>query len=116
MGIKNGGYGFDLANDSDILSINSPQKNVGGPYVVVHKDMQERWVIVAMDWDKKPVLGMRWFWGDGGNPRSTTYSTWLVIPSSLNTGILSSLSLGQDLKSKVEDFLSGKIIGNELKK
>lgn len=115
MGIKNGGENFDLGNDNEILSINSPQRNVGGPYVVVHKDMKDRWAIVAMNWDKEPVLGIRWFWGEGGNPRSTTYSTWLVVPSSLSMNMLSGLSLEPSLRSKLEDFLSGKIDGSKLR-
>ena len=115
MGIKNGGESFDIGNDNEILSINSPQRNVGGPYVVVHKDMTERWAIVAMDWDEEPVLGIRWFWGEGGNPRSTTYSTWLVVPSSLSMNMLSGLSLEQNLRNKLENFLSGNINGNKLR-
>lgn len=115
MGIKNGGKNFDLSNDNEILSINSPQDHVRGPYAVVHKDIQERWAIVAMHWDKTPVLGIRWFWGEGGNPRSTAYSTWLVVPSLLSMNILSGLSLEQNFRSKLEDFLSGKIDGNKLR-
>lgn len=116
MGIKNGGKNFDLSNDNEILSINSPQNHVRGPYAVVYKeDTEDRWAIVAMHWDKEPVLGIRWFHGEGGNPRSTTYSTWLVVPSSLSRNILSGLSLEQNFRSKLDDFLSGKIDGNGLR-
>lgn len=78
--------------------------------------MQEHFAIVAMNWDKDSVLEIRWFWEEGKNPFSTTYSTWLVVPSSLNMSILSGLSLEQSFKSKIKDFLSGKISGDELRK
>jgi hypothetical protein len=64
-----GGETFPLDDDSKILELNSPQSRVRGPYVVVFKELEERWAIVAMDWEGKPRLGIRWFWGNNGNPQ-----------------------------------------------
>ena len=85
--MKNTGESFTL-DDDDILQINSPKKRLSGPYVVIFKSLEERWAIVAFDWDKKPRLGIRWFWGNGGNPFSSGNGTWLVIPPSLSKNIL----------------------------
>ena len=63
-----GGINFNLEDDNEILKINSPVTSVGGPYRVVYKNITERWAIVALNWDEKPRLGIRWFWGGGGNP------------------------------------------------
>ncbi len=54
-----GGKRVELENDSEILKVNSPQDSVGGPYVVVYKDTDERWAIVAMKWDGMRRLGIR---------------------------------------------------------
>ncbi len=83
-----GGENFPLEDDSKILEINSPRRNVGGPYIVVFKSLEERWAIVAMDWDGEPRLGIRWFWGNGGNPFSSANPIWLVIPPSLSKSVL----------------------------
>jgi hypothetical protein len=110
-----GGETLDLHSDADILQIQSPANSVGGPYLVVHKDLTDRWAIVAMDWDKEPRLGIRWFWGNGGNPFSSAHPVWLVIPPMLNNGILSGLALTTGQSKKINDFLGGKISGNDLK-
>lgn len=105
------GENFPLEDDSKILSINSPKNSVGGPYVVVYKNLEERWAIVAMDWDGEPRLGIRWFWGNGGNPFSSSYPIWLVIPPSLSKSILAGLPLNHRFSGKLDDFLTGKIDG-----
>ncbi len=109
------GENFDLGNDSKILSINSPQNSVGGPYVVVYKNLDERWAIVAMDWDEEPRLGIRWFWGNGGNPFSSANPIWLVVPPSLSRNMLSGLPLDHIFSGKLDDYLTGKITGTKLK-
>ena len=114
MGIKNAGENFPLYDDARILEINSPQNSVGGPYIVVYKDLEERWAIVALDWDGEPCLGIRWFWGSAGNPISTTYAIWLVIPNLLRKHILSALPIDTNLSKKIDDFLAGKIRGTSL--
>jgi len=108
------GENFNLTNDLNILTLNSPKVNLKGPYLVVYKNVQERWAIVAFHWNNEPRLGIRWFWGNGGNPFSSGHPTWLVIPSSLSKGILVSLSIDDGLRSKVENFLAGKISGDDL--
>ncbi|RYX87838.1 hypothetical protein EON73_00385 [bacterium] len=109
-----GGESFYLGDDNNILTLNSPKASVGGPYKVVYKNVEEKWAIVAMDWDGKPRLGMRWFWGNGGNPFSSGNPTWLVIPSSLSNSILNGLPLDFTFYSKVVEFLAGKITGSQI--
>jgi hypothetical protein len=108
------GATFPLENDEDILKINSPKESVSGPYRVVYKNLQERWAIVALEWDKKPHLGIRWFWDGGGNPFSSGHGTWLVVPSSLSRNMLSGLPIDHYTAGKIDDFLCGKISGKEL--
>jgi hypothetical protein len=115
MGIKNAGKDFPLEDNNKILEINSPQESVGGVYAVVYKNLSDRYAIVAMDWDGKPHLGIRWFWSSMGNPVSREYSTWFVVPTSLSRNMLSGLPLDHEFSRKVDDFLAGKIKGTELK-
>ena len=119
---QDAGEDFDMTKDVEILEIDSPQRSVSGPYVVVYKDLNDRWAIVALDWwdGRKnryfPKLGLRWFWDNGGNPCSHGYATWLVVPDDLTKIILSGsgLKISSTLKRRVEDFLSGKITGAQL--
>lgn len=108
------GIRFDLLDNLKILSINSPKKSVGGPYAIVHKNIDERWVIVALDWEGKPSLGIRWFWGNGGNPFSSAHPTWLVIPSELNQSIINKLPLDIGFCKRLEKFLCKEISGGNL--
>ena len=110
----NTGENFDLENDNKILKINSPSNSLSGPYAVVFKNLKERWAIVAFDWGEQPRLGIRWFWNNGGNPFSSGHGTWLVVPPSLSKNILSGLPIDHIFSRKVDDFLSGKITGEEL--
>ena len=110
-----GGEDFPLVNDSKILEIKAPQASVGGPYVVVYKDVVERWAIVAMDWDEEPRLGIRWFWSTGGCPLSNLKPIWLVVPPSLSRNMLSGLPLDHIFSGKLDEFLTGKITGVQLK-
>ena len=109
------GKTFDLTANDAILKINSPQDRVGGPYAVVFQHIIERWAIVAMDWEEKPVLGIRWFWDKMGNPISTAHPTWYVIPDSLAKNILAGLPLSHSLSSDIAKFLTGEIKGPKLK-
>jgi len=113
--MKNTGINFQLENDKKILQINSPRSNLSGPYAVVFKNLEERWAIVAFDWDEEPRLGIRWFWGNGGNPLSSGNGTWLVIPSSLSKTIISGLPINHTFSNRIDDFLCGKITGDQLK-
>ncbi|KQS93013.1 hypothetical protein [Chryseobacterium sp. Leaf394] len=108
------GQSFNLTIDSNILTLNSPKASVGGPYKVVYKNIDERWVIVAMDWELEPRLAIRWFWGNGGNPFSSGNPTWLVIPSSLSNSILNGLPLDFKFHSRLVDFLAGRITGSQI--
>jgi len=112
--MTNTGLGFPIEKDEELLKINSPQASLGGPYVVVFKNIEERWAIVALTWDGAPRLGIRWFWGTNGQPGSMTHGTWLLIPPSLSKGILASLPLDHAFSGKLDDFLRGKLKGTEL--
>lgn len=109
-----GGETFPLDDDREILGINSPRDRVGGPYVVVFKNVEDRWAIVAMDWEGEPRLGIRWFWGNGGNPFSSAHPTWLVIPPELSKSILFGLPLAHKFSDRLEEYLTGKISGEAL--
>ena len=113
--MRGAGNNFLLSN-SNILNINSPTRNVTGPYAVVHTDQNDRWAIVALDWDNDPRLGIRWFWSKGGNPISSGHATWLIIPPLLSQSVLSNLPIVNQLANHVSDFLRGKISGEELRK
>ena len=90
-------------------------RSLSGPYTVVFKNLDERWAIVAFDWEDEPRLGIRWFWGDGGNPFSSGNGTWLVIPPSLSRNILSGLPIDHAFSGRLESFLCGNITGQQLK-
>lgn len=109
------GETFKIQQDEEILKLNSPKTLVGGPYMVVFKNIEERWAIVAIDWDNEPRLGIRWFWGGGGSPFSSANPTWFIIPSSLSNSILNGLPLNMDLRITLEKYLSGEIEGKNIK-
>lgn len=113
MGVKNAGASFNL-NGANILKINSPKNRVGGPYCVVHTDHQERWSVVALKWEGSPVIGMRWFHGNSGQPISSGYATWFIVPSPLQKIILKNIKISEMLRIKLLDFLDGKIEGDKL--
>lgn len=99
--------------DEDILSVKSPRKSVGGPYVVVYKG--NSWAIVAMAWDNEPTLGIRWFDNTGhGHPSPRGTSVWFVIPSQLSKSILAGLPLEYKFSNKIDEFLAGEISGKDL--
>ena len=108
------GKNFNLHDDNEILTINSPRASVGGPYVVVYKDLIERWAIVALDWEENPRLGIRWFWGGSGNPFSSANPTWMIIPPTLIISILNGLPLNYQFRIRLEEYLAGNINGNEI--
>jgi len=113
--MKDTGKNFQIKDDENILKIDSPRASLSGPYAVVFKNIEERWAIVAFDWDGAPRLGIRWFWGNGGNPFSSGHGTWLVIPPSLSKNVLSGLPIDHTFNGKLDDFLCGKIEGKQLK-
>ncbi|MDR1933140.1 MAG: hypothetical protein LBQ57_10015 [Spirochaetales bacterium] len=110
------GENFDIADNDNILKINSPRDHVGGPFSVVYKSLNARWAIVALAWDGQPMLGLRYFWGTAGNPCGTwATSTWLVIPPEITLPILNGLPLAPGYRNKLEKFLNKEIPGEELK-
>ncbi len=81
---------------------------------MVYKTIPQRWAIVALHWGDEPRLGIRWFWDSNGNPISTGYPTWFIIPSLLQYTILLSLPIENKLKDDVNLFLVGGLNGKNL--
>ena len=108
------GEDFKLQNDDEILAINSPKSSCGGPYIVVSKSLESRWAIIALDWDGVPTLGIRWFWGTMGNPISSGYATWFIVPAELHNAVLNGLPLSFMFRKRINRFLAGEINGNQL--
>lgn len=108
-----GGDDTDFMCDDDILEIRSPRERLGGPHVVAYKHHDERWAIVALDWDGRPTLGMRWFHGSMGNPHSSGYPTWCIIPDGLIRNLLSGLPLSFKLRYLLDEFLLGRMTGDD---
>lgn len=114
--MKNTGENFDLNDDNKILQINAPKDRVGGPYTVVFKNIKERWAIVALKWDGQPRLGIRWFGGNSGIPSGFGHGEWFIIPTSISKNILCGLPIDHALSCRIEEFLSGKIEGDDLRR
>jgi len=109
-----GGEECDFTDDH-ILSINSPESAVGGPYLVIHRDAKQRYALVALDWGGEPSIGIRWFWGDVGNPHSRGFPTWTVLPNDLYRTLQKHFPLNVKNAHHVEKFLIGEIAGEQLR-
>ena len=108
------GRDFPLRDDKEILEIDSPQGKVRGPYVAVVKSLAERWAIVAMEWENRPCLGIRWFWERNGYPHAINWGTWLVLSTSLSEIMRPGLPLQEIRRRTLEDFLAGRMPGEGL--
>lgn len=97
---------FKDSTNAEFFAIKSPRHSLQGPYAVLYKNEPERWTVVAILWQDKPRLGIRWFWENLGHPISRMYPTWFVIPELLEPGILNSLSLSRETKKLVMEFLA----------
>ena len=103
-------------DDNMILSVNSPQEFVGGPYAVVYKDADGPWAIVALDWYENPTLGIRYFGEqDSGHPNARGKPVWFIIPDALHRGILATLPLDVLARHNMLKFLDGTFSGKELR-
>jgi len=109
-----GGETCDFDTDDDILSINSPRDRVGGPYLVIHKNAEQRYALVALDWDGEPKIGIRWFWESIGNPQSRSLPTWTVLPDDLYRVLQTHFPLNVRRAHYVGKFLAGEITGGQL--
>ena len=99
------GQAFPIQSNDEILKIKSPQSRLSGPYVVVIKNVNKRWAIVALRWDNnRNGLGIRWFHGQAGNPFSRQ-STWLIIPEELQEGVINLLQSDTN-KNALRKFLN----------
>lgn len=110
---QSAGKELNMNDDRAILSIKSPRDLVGGPYVVVHKDLAERWALVALHFEDRPTLGIRWFWGNEGTPFSRQ-PTWFILPEPLHDTILSKVCISVREWRLFERFLSNEITPVEL--
>lgn len=99
------GQNFPIQKNDEILKIKSPRNRLSGPYVVVTKDINNRWAIVALRWDNnRNGLGIRWFHGRAGIPFSRQ-STWLIIPEELQEGVINLLQSDTN-KTALRKFLN----------
>ena len=101
-----GGDALDMSDDDAILEIKSPQDFVGGPHCVICRNIEERWAIVALDWETHPRLGIRWFHGTSGNPQSRGHPTWFVVPQKLNQAILAALPIDAEVMQEVNQHFA----------
>ena len=113
--MKKGGTNINMSNDNEILQICYLKRRMGGPWIVVAKDIVKRWAIVAADWDNSPCLAIRWFWSTLGTPVSNKYPIWFIIPDDLAAIVINGLQLNPISERLIEDFLTHKICGMELK-
>ena len=127
---KNAGNSFQLVSNPntgysashEILQIDSPRNRVDGPWLVVHKNVEDRWVIVLLHWSdnkssmSKPCLGIRWFHGSQGTPSVRQYATWLIIPDDLTNAVLDKLPLSPQKRQVINEVLLGKRKLKELMK
>lgn len=98
------GQNYPIQNNDKILEIKSPRSRLSGPYVVITKNVNKRWAIVALRWDNRcNGLGIRWFHGRAGNPFSRQ-STWLIIPEELQEGVINKLQSDTN-KNALRKFL-----------
>lgn len=111
---KKAGIHFNINSNADILAIDSPRNRVSGPWCVLARG-GKRWIMVALDWDHQPSVGIRWFHGNSGTPISSSYATWFIIPEELQKSILETIKLSSDNFSMVQDYLSGRISGQQLR-
>lgn len=113
--MQNIGENYEIENDLNILAIKSPISKVGGPYVVIAKSIEDRWAIVALDWEDVPCIGIRQFWGVSGSPFGRDFhATWFILPHALNLTILSGLSISPVNRERIERFLIGDLSGDQL--
>jgi hypothetical protein len=108
------GKDFDLSNDGLILQMNSPMDQVVGPYAIVYKNIDERVVIVALDFKDRPCFGFHIYTGELGFPSSRGQSTWHIIPLAQSYELLECLLSESERAQLFESFLKGKTNGPEL--
>jgi len=110
-----GGEICDFSTDDDILSINSPESMVGGPYLVMHKNPEQRYALVALDWNGEPKIGIRWFWESVGNPQSSGFPTWTILPDDLYRTLHNHFPLDAKNACHVNKFIVGDMTGEQLR-
>jgi hypothetical protein len=90
--------------------VTSPQNRLELREVVFQNGDRDRSYAVAIgNWDAEPSLLIRWNGTEKqpkGNPISTGYATWFVIPHELEQAILDQINLPPAIRKKCEDFLS----------
>lgn len=70
--------------------VNSPKGSVRNLEVVFNSHasgMEADWAVAELEWDGKPVVGIRWNGDEGepgiGNPQSRGHPTWFIVPPEL---------------------------------
>ena len=101
----------EILKNEEIFAVNSPKGRVGGPYAIIHKT--QYWALVAMGYNNKPRLGIRWFVGGIGTPSSRGNKTWFVLPEEVYMGILNTLPLMLRQRQVLNEFLCEETTSNE---
>jgi hypothetical protein len=107
----NAGKDFNLENDDLILQLKSPVGRVDGPYSIVYKSVDERLVVVAMEFDGQPCLGVHLFKDKIGWPASRGIPTWCVVLPDNAYELLKYFEFEPDISESLHGFLSKKIKG-----
>lgn len=89
--------------------VNSPRDRLKLLEVVFQNEDRDRSYSVAIgNWDAEPSLLIRWNGTEKqpkGNPISTGYATWFVIPHELERAILDEINPPPAIKRRCEEFL-----------
>lgn len=102
--MKGAGENYELTERS-ILNINSPRNNLEGPFFVVDIDVEDRNATVAVMWNHRPRLGIRWFYSTNGTPNIIGNASWHILPNKYAFLIANNIQ-NSELKNRTLDFLN----------
>jgi hypothetical protein len=111
---RNAGKDFNLEDDDSILQFKSPINLVGGPYSIVYKNVEERIVIVAMEFDGQPCLGIHLFKDETGWPSSRGIPVWCAVLQDDLSKLLQYFEFEPGISESLYGFLNGKVKGQDL--
>lgn len=115
--MKKAGKDYDLSKENLLNDLSNFQGKYHTDKIVYVNDRTidgDRYAIIALNWKWEhriyPRLAIRWFHGMYGFPHNGSNASWLIIPASLNEGILNVLGeKGVPVAEiqKISAFLSG---------
>jgi hypothetical protein len=110
----NAGKDFNLEGDDLILRSDPSANRIGGPYSIVYKNVEERAVIVAMEFDGRPRLGFHFFQDEIEWPSSGQIPLWCVISQDDSSKLLQYFEFEPGISESLYGFLNGKFNGKDL--